>query len=93
MRAWRKKRLDIPEVSRGVAWGGTRGLAQGWPGISQNKKKDTVLWYLGLMLTEEEDQVSNGRDFRLLESWAAPGYFFQAEYPVMLPEDLAHYSN
>ena len=47
----------------------------------------------GLMLTEEEDQVSNGKDFRLLESWAAPGYFFQAEYPVILPEDLAHYSN
>ena len=59
----------------------------------EKEERHSVVLALGLMLTEEEDQVSNGKDFRLLESWAAPGYFFQAEYPVILPEDLAHYSD
>ena len=46
----------------------------------EKEERHGVVVAAGLMLTEEEDQVSNGKDFRLLESWAASGYFFQAEY-------------
>ena len=40
-----------------------------------------------------EESVIQWQGLSIAGFWAASGYFFQAEYPVMLPEDLAHYSN
>ena len=51
----------------------------------EKEERHSVVLALGLMLTEEEDQVSNGWDFRLLDFGRRLAIFSRRSISVILP--------